>query len=162
MGDDADWREVDGDEVRPREFPVGWAFFDSLTGEIRGSLPSASAEFLQQIAPCLLALERLPKAIDGLWFVLTISLRQGTDLEYADLRYEEGYRLQGGRGGSVYDPEVGSDSWSNTAFECSTSGLVEGDIQGWTRQAVELLRMGATVSVEGIEAAEDLPWEWDQ
>lgn len=67
----------------------------------------------------LFALERLPQPTKGVFCELGVSIRGGSD-GFSEMKYfdfiisSESFSIS--RGGSVYDPEVGSDSYSLTGW----------------------------------------------
>ena len=71
----------------------------------------------------LFALERLPKPTEGVYCEFGVSIRGGSD-GFSEMKYfdfiisSESFRVS--RGGSVYDPEVGSDSYSLSGWDIGT------------------------------------------
>ncbi|MEP0845281.1 MAG: hypothetical protein HRF50_00510 [Phycisphaerae bacterium] len=67
---------------------------------------------IQGLARLFMGLRRIPAATDGVGVVICASLRVGNELNYRDLELTwERLRLR--RGGSVCDPQIGSDSFFN-------------------------------------------------
>jgi len=74
-----------------------------------------------RVAVVLLALDRLPLPTEGVDISLSLSRRVSEELSYQTLHIsEDSFRLDAG--GSVYSPEVGSDSYGDDLFEVEVGG----------------------------------------
>jgi len=157
---------LDEDEVETFQTDDQLDAFGLIIRLLRAALPRLEAAEIRKIAPCLLALERLPRTTRNLTFNLTIgnTYKPGPDggitNAWADIDMEEGnFRL--GAGFHVYDPAVGGDTESRTVFECSTGGYPEGDPSEWISRATELLNEGAMIKIESEDLDDELPWYGD-
>lgn len=129
----------------------------------RLSQPSVSVAMIRQLAAFLFALERLPKTTPGIDLCLTVNYRFGAELSYHDV-YLSDSELRLTTGGSVYDPGVGSDSYSTLVLDMNPTGYVEGHIASpaiidWLGGFEELLNLGGRFDIDyfGDDAAVD--WE---
>lgn len=106
---------------------------DKLVAEVRASIGALEPAELRKMAAVLFALERLPYGSEGVSIDLAISQRIEGNLSYVSMEISgDAFRLS--TGGSVYSPDVGSDSYSETKFEVETGGYREGateDFADW-------------------------------
>ncbi len=128
---------------------------------------------LRQIAVVLYALEHLPRRVEGISIGLSVIYRLNDESTYCDFYISEsGFRLTSG--GNVYDPTVGGDNFSSTAFELETSGFRSGDgesyeVTGWFNQIHELLEMDGKIEFEDNGDVSEIDWQdeanangWDE
>ena len=115
---------------------------------------------IQGLARALHALGRLPLPTEGVNVVVTVSNRFNQELSYHDLTINE-TEFELGTGGSVYDPNVGSDSYSRDVFSASQYSC-EGssdDIYNWLEGAKQILSFGGSVSVEDFNEDDGIDWD---
>lgn len=135
-----------------------------LTAFVEGLvIPSKmTALTIQGIAQLLVFLRRLPAVTRGVSGTLTIGVSK-PETRYYSISAEEGY-VELSDGGAVYDPAVGSDSYSSDCFVMTRNGVDQGgfmDISEWVDGARMLLNAGAVVTVEGFESIDDIDWDED-
>ncbi len=121
-----------------------------------------SALTIQGVARLLSFLRRLPEVTDGVSGTLTIGISE-PETRYYSINVSEGY-LDLRDGGAVYDPAVGSDSYSTERFCLTLSGVDKGselDVLDWIDKASSLLAASGTVEVEGFDDGEDIHWDED-
>lgn len=125
--------------------------------------PNRTPEELKNLAIVKLAFQRLPRTTPGVHICLGVVLRNGNESNCCDLEISDS-RSSISTGGNVYDPGVGSDSFSNTLFECESSGFRDGaidafEIGSWQAAAQELLNCGATLSFENYCEEAEIGWD---
>jgi hypothetical protein len=138
MMDDADQLQDDPEgptlfAFRPEEKCVVQEVIDGLRERVAHR--STSPSELRHLSVALLALQRLPLPTSGIELNASLVYRFGGEMSYIGLYIgSSSFRLQ--TGGSAYDPEVGSDSYSQTIFEVEPSGFRSSDgwcaLSGWT------------------------------
>jgi hypothetical protein len=137
---------------------------ESLKERMRTLLqrPGTSPVDLRQIGAVLFALERLPRSTPGIAVGVGLVYRNNKESCFSDFYISESeFRLSSG--GNTYDPAVGSDSYSTTAFELETSGFREGNSEsdetvGWFNQFDELLGLEAAIEIEYNGDDEQVNW----
>ena len=153
-------------EDRPETFPLDGSYespIEQLTHFVEELMNPRirSAYELQGFARLLLTLRRLPFTTPGIGIVLTVSRRGEQELTYYDLEIgESGFEF--GYGGSVYDPAVGSDSYSNELLSVSLRRVHEGSsdsIYNWLYEAERLLKDGGWASVEDNSVENEIDWD---
>ena len=100
----------------------------------------------------LFALERLPKATEGVYCEFGVSIRGGSD-GFGEMKYfyfnisPESFGVS--RGGSVYDPGVGSDSYSLSGWHVGTGEYRESSAEPYELENYldSLIRFGAEFHV---------------
>lgn len=104
----------------------------------------------------LYALERLPITTPGVYVEFSIEYRNGTE-QYSEMKYVNfsitENEFQVSVGGSVYDSEIGSDSYTELDYLIGFEGyrLTEGDITDliYVEDNVkEFLKLGAEINVQ--------------
>ena len=159
-------------EVFPLDDTYEWVIDSLKTFSERLIKPRITSTYdIQGLSKLLLALRRLPLTTPGVYIILTVSNRVNEELRYYDLTIcAEVFRLC--HGGSVYDPAVGSDSYSYDIFSVTPNEIIEGDsydIVNWIHQARELINLGGGVSVEDNSNNDEIDWDesaaeeyWDE
>ena len=140
---------------------------DQLAATIRASLKTLEPAELRKMAAFLFALERLPYATVGVSIDLAITQRVERNLSYVSVEIsDDAFRLS--TGGSVYSPDVGSDSYSETGFEVETGGYREGTTEAF-KEWLEMFRAThGSYSIEDIgdddiDLTEEAPADgWDR
>lgn len=150
-----------------------------IVGELKARIrkllqrPEASPIVVRKIGTVLFALERLPRSTPGVAVSLGLVDRFNNESCFSDLYIsEDEFRLSSG--GNTYDPGVGSDSYSSTAFELETSGFRDGnadseEVAGWFAQFDQLLGLDAAIEIEYLGDDEQVDWSevsseefWDE
>ncbi len=136
---------------------------DQIEATIRRNMLSAEPSTLKDIAAFLHALQRLPYATPGVSMDLLMTARVDGCLSYVSVELSsEVFRLS--TGGSVYSPEVGSDSYSSATFEIETGGFREGtteDFREWLDQfdaAEGVIEVHGDWDADLTESAPDDGW----
>lgn len=126
---------------------------DQLGVSIRKRMVSAEPEALKKIAAFLYSLERLPYVTPEISLDLAIMDRVDENLSYASVELDsQSFRLS--TGGSVYSPDVGSDSYSETTFEIEAGGFREGSTQGFSDWLDTFVSTGGTIEIQGDDDAD--------
>lgn len=148
---------------------------DALAAKIRASLKSLDPDRLYKLAKFLFALERLPYVTPGISFDLAITQRIDEDLSYVSVELsEDAFRLS--TGGSIYTPDIGSDSYSETNFEVESGGYREGTTEDFSQWLSVFRAMDGGISIDDmseadIDLTQEVPddgwgrlaayWEWN-
>lgn len=141
------------------------ALIEQLEAAVRQRMVSADPETLKKISAFLYALERLPYATPSLFLDLAIMERRDEKLSYVSVELDgQSFRLS--TGGSVYSPDVGSDSFSETLIEIETGGFREGSTDDFSLWLEAFVSAGGIIEVEGdddISLTEPAPDDgWDR
>lgn len=160
--------QIDNDKNIPKLFPFedyDLLRIENLTKFVEELLipQKVSAFEIQGFAHILLALRRLPVVTHEVGAILTISNRFEQELSYYDLSVDE-FEFKLGYGGSVYDPVIGSDSYSHTMFLITPDGYgeySENDIESWIIGAKKLLNLGGDVTIEDLYEDDTIDWDED-
>lgn len=148
---------------------------EELKDRIRKLLhrPGISPLQIRQIGTVLFALERLPRSTPGIAVGIGPRYSFNNESSYCDLFISE-HEFRLGSGGSTYDPAVGGDHYSSTAFELGISGSREGyaeseEVSYWFSQFDELFNLGAKIEVDYVGEDELVDWSeegsenfWDE
>lgn len=116
-------------------------------------------EQMHHLAVLLFGLERLPLATPGLHAELSLSCRSESAMHYHSIHLDEStFELLSG--GSVYDPNAGSDSFSTQALMVEIGGVREANAQ---EMVAWLLGFRERVPDDdiAIELAEGCDLDWD-
>ncbi len=115
--------------------------------------PRITPEQATGLKNALYALERMPKVTPGSWTEFGIVYRAGTE-EFSEMRYID-FRISASvfeisRGGSVYNSEVGSDSFSESGWAIGVGGdrETEGELYNIEDSVSEYLNLGAEITVD--------------
>jgi hypothetical protein len=114
--------------------------------------PGLNASKIIGLGKALYALERLPKTTPGAYFEFGISYRAGTkessEMRYVDFKITES-SFEISKGGSVYDCDRGSDSFSDPGWLIQASGYRETECELYDLEdtILEYLNLGAEISV---------------
>jgi hypothetical protein len=142
------------------------SLIDALIGSIRMTLPSLDPADLRQMATVLYALQRLPYRTPGISIDLAKSQRIGEDFCYVSVEItDDTFRLS--KGGSVYTPGVGGDTYSETLFHVEVGEFREGSASGFREWLANFESTGGVYDFDGavcdeIDLAEPLEsdgWE---
>lgn len=122
-----------------------------------------SPETLRKTSILLLGLERLPRTTSGIDVTLTLIYRFGGESNYHNIELSE-TRFALSSGGNTYAPEVGSDSFSETLFECESTGFRDGSLDpwelgSWLLSALDLLNSDGELEIHEDSDAKSLPWD---
>jgi hypothetical protein len=115
--------------------------------------PNVTPRELVGLGRALYALQRLPLVTPGVWVEVTLYTGDG-DKDYSERHYWSFQIVDCGfyvsEGGSVYDPGVGSDSYTTFAYEVETSGYTntDGDPYDWVCSMNEALGMNLRIGVD--------------
>lgn len=124
-----------------------------LGAAVRKRMVSAEPETLRKIAAFLYALERLPYATPGVSLDLAIMERINENLAYVSVELDgQSFRLS--TGGSVYSPDVGGDSFSETVFEIETGGFREGSTSAFIDWLDVFVSAAGTIEIQGDDDAD--------
>lgn len=162
LEDDED--EPDIDDLLPFTL-AEQALIDQLGATVRKRMVSAEPATLKKIASFLHALERLPYATPGVSLDLAFMERVDENLSYTSVELsEQAFRLS--TGGSVYSPDVGGDSFSETSFEIETGGFRDGSTAAFDEWLDAFVSAGGTIEIEGdddVDLTEAAPGDgWDR
>lgn len=137
---------------------------EKLAATVRERMVSASPETLKQVAAFLYALERLPYATPDVSLDFAIMDRVDGNLSYVSVELDgQSFRLS--TGGSVYSPDVGSDSFSETTFEIETGGLRDGSTEAFIDWLDAFVSADGLIEIQGdddtdlTELAPDDGWD---
>ena len=126
---------------------------EQLGAAVRKRMVSAEPQILRHIAAFLYALERLPYATPDMSLDLAIMERIDQSLSYVSVELDgQSFRLS--TGGSVYSADVGSDSFSETAFEIETGGFREGSTQDFSDWLDVFVSARGTIEIQGDDDAD--------
>lgn len=126
---------------------------EQMGATVRKRMVSADPETLRKIASFLYALERLPYATPDLSLDLAIMERIDENLSYVSVELDgQSFRLS--TGGSVYSPDVGSDSFSETMFEIETGGFREGSTEAFNDWLDTFASAGGYIEIQGDDDAD--------
>jgi hypothetical protein len=121
-----------------------------------------SPEHLRAAASVLLALERLPATTPGINVTFDF-LQPNTDGNngWADIRISE-ETLRFGLGEHFYDPKIGGDRETRTAFETEAGGYWrEGDIDDWLAVA-NVIILDCEFSADEYSDHDEIKWEAEE
>ena len=137
---------------------------ERLVATVRKRMVAAEPAALRKIATFLYALERLPYATPNVALDLAFMERIDENLSYVSVELDEqSFRLA--TGGSVFSPDVGGDSFSETSFEIETGGFRDGSTEAFNEWLHAFASAGATIEIQGdddadlTEPAPDDGWE---
>jgi hypothetical protein len=153
--------DQDSDESE-NQFPIGIndrRKIDQVIALIRRQLASMAPSELRTAAAVLLALERLPTPTRGvdIVFGFTQPNRDG-NYGWADLEISA-EELRFGMGEHFYDPAMGGDTASRTAFEAVVGAdAFDGDIDDWLPVA-SVIANGGEISIEDFSEYDEIDWE---
>ena len=94
------------------------------------------------------ALEAFSKGYECNGFSFSLNLRIENELRYISFYLEDNFFIQVSEGGSVYDPYVGSDSYTSWNFTLMNNGETEGNLLLNISDAVEMIKLGAQITFE--------------
>lgn len=83
-------------------------------------------------------------------FDFGFALEAGNEIQYIDFNFES-EMIQITSGGSIYDKYVGSDSYTNWIYSIWLNGCDEGENDYCFTEVLELIRLGAKLSIENPE-----------
>lgn len=119
-------------------------------------------EDLKNLAIVKLGLQRLPRTTRGVHIRLGVVYRFGGDMNYSDftISSDEFSLSQGG----YVTGDFGGDSFSNTVFECESTGFRDGSVDAWEigtwlATVQELINMGAVLSFENYSDENEIEWD---
>jgi hypothetical protein len=124
--------------------------------------PTLSAKDIRSVAAVIMALERMPTALNGINIDLSIVQKSNDETSFYQIVInDELFSLSSG--GSKYDPAVGSDSYSSTAFEVETWGYntprQDDRIGAWMEGFQLLINLGAKVSILDVSKYRIVEWD---
>lgn len=126
---------------------------DQLGATVRQRMVSADPESLKKIAAFLYALERLPYATPDVSLDLAIMGRGDENLSYTSVEMDgQSFRLS--TGGSVYSPDVGSDSFSETTFEIEAGGFRDGSTEAFSDWLDAFVSAKGAIEIQGDDDAD--------
>jgi hypothetical protein len=134
------------------------AEIEDIISLIRSHLVRMSPRELRSAASVLLALERLPFVTPGIDVSFGFQEpRNGGNYAWADLRIsEESFSLNIGQ--HFYDPDVGGDTETQTAFEATEGDArCRGGIERWLETARQIAD-GSPISCEDYSDHESVDW----
>lgn len=121
---------------------------EQLAATVRKRMVTAEPEALRKIATLLYALERLPYATPNVALDLAFMERIDENLSYVSVELDEqSFRLS--TGGSVFSPDVGSDSFSESTFEIETGGFRDGSTEAFHEWLRAFASAGSTIEIQG-------------
>lgn len=137
--------------------PLSFADYDVIQGLIKITRKILTLRYLEPIqiislAHAIFALERLPELTPGIYLEYDISL-EGENDDYSGKEYWSisifDSSLKISSGGSSYDPNVGSDSFTLFSWEVDASGFrnCDGSFQSWLDGAKQALRLHPKVNI---------------
>lgn len=160
---DEDEQEEDIEDLfpfKPSERPL----IDQIEKTIRRHVLCADPASWKDIAAFLHALGRLPYATPDVSLDLALMTRFGENLSYVSVELDDqAFRLS--TGGSVYSPDVGSDSYSSTTVEIELGGFREGTTQDFEDWLDQFVSAGGVIEIQGdcdadlTESAPDDGWD---
>lgn len=165
--------EVDQDQDEPESedahdlftFTLGEsALIERLALAIRRRLQRAQPKVLHQVAAVLHAIDRLPYATPGISVDLAVIDRAGSDMSYVSIEIDES-SIRLSRGGYVFTPGVGGDTYSTTDFEIERGGYRSGDTEEFEDWLSAFATAPGSLAVEGdadvdfTDQAPDDGWE---
>jgi len=171
QSDDDESNECDEDEqeediqdlfpFKPSERPL----IEQIERTIRRHMLAADPASLKDIAAFLHALRRLPYATPDVSLDLALMTRIDENLSYVSVELDDqSFRLS--TGGSVYSPDVGSDSYSSTTVEIELGGFREGTTQDFEDWLDQFVSAGGGIEIQGdcdVDLTEGAPDDgWDR
>jgi hypothetical protein len=138
---------------------------DQLEATIRRHMIVADPAALKEIAAFIFALQRLPYATPAVALDLALIDEIGENLSYVSVELDgQSFRLS--IGGSVYSPDVGSDSYSNTTFQVELGGFRDGTTQDFEEWLDAFVSVGGAIEIQGdsdTDLTEPAPEDgWDR
>lgn len=121
---------------------------EQIGATVRKRMASADPETLRKIAAFLFALERLPFSTPNVSLELAIVERINENLAFVSVELDsQFFRLSSG--GSVYSPDVGSDSFSETRLEIETGGFRDGSTSDFNDWLDAFVSAAGSIEIEG-------------
>lgn len=166
--DSSEYEEDEHEEDIKDLFPFKLSerpLIDQIEKTIRRQMLCAAPESLKDIAVFLHALRRLPYATPEVSLDLALMTRVDENLSYVSVELDDqAFRLS--TGGSVYSPDVGSDSYSSTTVEIELGGFREGSTQDFEDWLDQFVSAGGTIEIQGgcdVDLTESAPDDgWDR
>jgi hypothetical protein len=170
ISDDAEVEETDtiSEKTGPEQF--GFLIEDrglviELAKIVRSLLqrPDITSELISHIGKLLFAMERLPLPTPGISIDLTMTYRFNDESSFISLFMDDTeFRLS--RGGYVYDPAVGGDSYSENVFEVEVgdfrSSVELSEVSDWLDEFKRrALDKEQEIEVEFSGDDSQIPWD---
>ena len=126
---------------------------EKIESIVRKRMVAADPVTLRKIASFLYALERLPYTTPEVSLDFAIMERVCGNLSYVSVELDsQSFRLS--TGGSIYSPDVGSDSFSETMFQVEMGGFRDGSTEAFNDWLVAFASAGGYVEVQGDDDAD--------
>jgi hypothetical protein len=169
--DNDDEEENDQEEPEPEDardlfaFTLGEsALIEQLGLAIRRRLQAAAPRVLHRVAAVLHAIDRLPYTTPGISIDLAVIDRVGDNMSYVSIEIDDS-SIRLSRGGYVFTPGVGGDTYSTTDFEIERGGYRSGETEEFEEWLSAFAAAAGSLAVEGdaevdfTDQAPDDGWE---